>query len=50
MSFNTVGQHEIHITASVRDETGGYWETGPQVFIYVDVLEHGAIRSAGIKP
>eukprot|EP00795_Rhopilema_esculentum_P003271 gene3271-1602_t len=50
LSFNTSGQHELLIVASVKDDTGALWETGPQVITYVDVIEHGVIRRSGIKP
>jgi len=50
VSFNTLGQHEIFIIASVTDKAGGCWDTGPQEVVYVDVLEHGAIRRTSFKP
>ena len=50
VSFNTLGQHEILIIASVIDKTGGHWDTGPQEIVYVDVLEHGTIRRANLRP
>ena len=49
VAFNTTGQHELIIIASVRDDAGAVWETGPQVIVHVDVLEHGAIRRTGTK-
>ncbi len=49
IAFNTSTNHELKIIASVRDEAGGLWETGPQVLVHVDVIEHGAIRRSGTK-
>ena len=47
VAFSCTGQHELTVIASVRDEAGALWETGPQVIVYVDVIEHGAIRRSG---
>eukprot|EP00794_Sanderia_malayensis_P020330 gene20330-22330_t len=49
IAFNSTGNHELIIMASVRDENGGCWDTGPQVIVHADVIEHGAIRRSGLK-